>query len=97
MQHAGNCPAKNIHFHPSLAHSQDCRIRIEAASKTDPTYRDRVERAEQGKMDFFAKEVEQMDHGRLKTAQVFERPNGLLEGQLKICQVKYPFQAPMSR
>ena len=55
-----NCLAS----HPSLAHSQDCRIRIEAASKEDTTYRDRVERAEQRKMDFNAKEVEQVDHAR---------------------------------
>ena len=47
-----------------MAHSQDCRIRIEAASKADPTYRDRVVRAEQRKTDFNAKEVEQMDHAR---------------------------------
>ena len=56
--------SKNEYSHPSLAHSQDCRIRIEAASKVDPTYRGRVERAEQRKMDFYAKEVEQMDHAR---------------------------------
>ena len=54
--------SRNEFSHPSLAHSQDCRIRIEAASKADPTYRDRIERAEQRKMDFYAKEVEQMDH-----------------------------------
>ena len=47
-----------------MAHSQDCRIKIEAASKADPTYRDRVERAEQRQIDFYAKEVEQMDHAR---------------------------------
>ena len=58
VQNAG----RNEYSHPSLAHSQDCRSRIEAASKADPTYRARVERAEQRKMDFFAKEVEQMDH-----------------------------------
>ena len=55
---------RNEYSHPSLAHSQDCRIKIEAASKTDPTHRDGVERAEQRKMDFYAKEVEQMDHAR---------------------------------
>ena len=54
--------SRNEYSHTSMAHSQDCRIRIEAASKTDPTCRDRVERAEQRKMDFYAKEVEQMDH-----------------------------------
>ena len=66
--HAGNAKCKklsrNEYSHPSLAHSQDCRITIEAAGKTDPTYRDREERAEQQKMDFHAKEVEQMDHAR---------------------------------
>ena len=56
--------SRNEYSHPSLAHSQDCRIRIEAASKTDPTYRDRVERAEQRKMSFYEKEVEQMDRAR---------------------------------
>ena len=52
--------SRNEYSHPNLAHSQDCRIRIEA----DPTHRDRVERAEQRKMDFCSKEVEQMDHAR---------------------------------
>ena len=56
--------SRNEYSHPSLAHSQDCRIRIEAASKADPTYRDRFERAEQRKMDFYARDVEQMDHAR---------------------------------
>ena len=45
-----------------MAHSQECRNRIETASKTDPVYRDRVERAEQRKMDFYAKEVDRSDH-----------------------------------
>ena len=48
----------NEYSHPGLAHSQDCRTRIEAASRTDPVYRDRVERAEQRKMDFYAKKIE---------------------------------------
>ena len=56
--------SRNEYSHPSLAHSQDSRIRVEVASYADPTYRDRVERAEQRKMDFYAKEVEQMDHAR---------------------------------
>ena len=47
-----------------MAHSQDCRIRIEAAIKEDLTFRDRIERAEQRKMDFYAKEVERMDQAR---------------------------------
>ena len=51
----------NEYSHPGLAHSQDCRIRIEAASRTDPVYRDRAERAQHRKMDFYAKEVERMD------------------------------------
>ena len=89
--------SRNEYSHPSLAHSQDCRIRIEAASKADPTYRERVEGVE-----FYAKEVEQMDNARraslepsvvprppavekLKTTQVFARPNGLVS-QHKICQ-----------
>ena len=62
-KNARNC-RENEYSHPSLAHSQDCRIRNEAASEADPTYRDRVERAEQRKMDFYAKEVEQMEHAR---------------------------------
>ena len=45
--------SRNEFSHPGLAHSQDCRTRIEAASRTDPVYRDRAERAEQRKMDSF--------------------------------------------
>ena len=56
--------SRNEYSHPSLAHSQDCRNRIETASKTDPVYRNRVERAEQRKMDFYAKEVERSDYSR---------------------------------
>ena len=56
--------SRNEYSHQTLAHSQDCRIRIEAASMADPTYRDQVERVEQRKMDFHANEVEQMDHVR---------------------------------
>ena len=48
----------------SLAHSQDCRTRIEAASRTDLVYRDGAEGAEQRKMDFYAKEVERIGHPR---------------------------------
>ena len=44
--------SRNEYSRPSLARSQECRIRIEASSKADPTYRDRVERAEQRKIDF---------------------------------------------
>ena len=44
--------SRKEYFHPSMAHSQECRNRIETASKTHPVYRDRVERAEQRKMDF---------------------------------------------
>ena len=54
----------NEYSHPGLAHSQDCRTRMEAASRTDPVYRDRPERAEQRKMDFYAKEVERIEHPR---------------------------------
>ena len=38
--------SSNEFSHPGLAHSQDCRTRIEAASRTDPVYCDRAERAE---------------------------------------------------
>ena len=51
-------PIRAWHIHITVA------IRIEAASNGDPTYRDRVEGAEQRKMDFYAKEVEQMNHAR---------------------------------
>ena len=45
VQNAGNCRATNI---PIQAwHTQDCRSRVEAASRTDPVHRDRAERAEQ--------------------------------------------------
>ena len=47
--------SRNKYSHPGLAHSQDCRTKIEAASRTDSVYRDRAERAEQRKMDFYAK------------------------------------------
>ena len=56
--------ARNEYSHPGLAHSQECRTRTEAASGTNPVYRDRAERAEQRKMDFYAKEVERIDHSR---------------------------------
>ena len=56
--------SRNECSHPSLAHSQECRLRIETASKTGPVHRDRVERAAHRKMDFYAKEVERSDHSR---------------------------------
>ena len=56
--------SRNEYSHPGLAHSQDCRTRIEAASRTDPVYRDRAERAEQRKMDFYAREVERIENPR---------------------------------
>ena len=40
---------------------------FEAASRTDPVYRDRAERAEQRKMDFYAKELERIDHSLIGT------------------------------
>ena len=66
--------SRNEYSHPSLAHSQDCRIRIEAANKADPTYRERVERVEQRKI---AKE-DQMDHARRASLEpsVVPRPTG---------------------
>ena len=45
--------SRNEFSHPGLAHSQDCRTTIEAASRTDPVYRDGAERADQRKMDSF--------------------------------------------
>ena len=56
--------SRSEYSHPSLAHSQDCRTRIEAISRTDPVYFDRAERAEQRKIDFYAKEVQRMDRPR---------------------------------
>ena len=50
--------------HPGMAHSQDCRTKIEEESRTDPVCRDRAERAEPRKMDFHAREVEQIDNPR---------------------------------
>ena len=91
--------------HPGLAQFQDCRTRILAASKTDPVYRDRAERAEQRKIDFYAKEVERIDHPRRASVEpsiVPEPPSEDKEGedhisardvsQNRTCQVKYPFQ-----
>ena len=43
---------------PGQPHSLECRTKIEAASKADPVYRNRAERAEQRKKDFMAKDVE---------------------------------------
>ena len=43
--------SRNEYSHPGVAHSQDCRTRIAAASRAGPVYRDRAERAEQRKMD----------------------------------------------
>ena len=54
--------SRNEYSHPGLVHSEDCRTRIKAASKTDPMYRDRAERAEQRKMDFYVREVERFDN-----------------------------------
>ena len=74
----------NEHSHPGLAHSQDCRTRIEAASRTDPVYRDRAERADQRKMDFNAKEVERIDHPRrtsLEPSIMPEPPTEKKEGE----------------
>ena len=91
--------SRNEYFHPSLAHSQDCSIRIEAASKADPTYRDRVSERwistrkwnrwiMQGELPW--NRVLHRDHQlqrlKLKTAQVFGRTNGLVKSQHKICQ-----------
>ena len=56
--------SRNEYSHPGLAHSQDCRTRIEAVSRADPTYCDRAGRAEKRKTDFYTKEVEEMDHPR---------------------------------
>ena len=56
--------SRNEYSHPGLAHSHDCRTRIDAASGTDRVYRDRAERPEQWKMDFYAKEVKRIEHPR---------------------------------
>ena len=61
--------SRSEYSHPGLAHLQDCRLRIERASKSDPVYRDRVERPEQRKMDFYAKEVERSDCSRRFTVE----------------------------
>ena len=74
--------SRNEYSNSSLAHSQDCRDRIETASKTDPVDRDRVQRAEQRKMDFYAKEVERSDHARrasLEPEVVHRPPTGETE------------------
>ena len=91
--------SRNEYSHPSLAHSQDCRIRNEAASKADPTYRDRVERAQQRKMDFCAKEVEQMDHARRASLEpsVVPRPPAAETEVEDRSSVKYQFQVLMRR
>ena len=49
--------SRNEYSYPCLAHSQDCRTRIEAASRTDLVYRVRAERAEQ-------RQMERIDHSK---------------------------------
>ena len=66
--------SRNEYSHRGLVHSQDCRTRIEAASRTDPVYRDRAERPEQRKMGFYAKEVERSDHVRRASLDVLGPP-----------------------
>ena len=55
--------SRNDYSHPGLAHSQDCRIRIEAASGLTPCIVI-VLCVRQRKMDVYAKEVERTDHPR---------------------------------
>ena len=50
--------SRNEYSHPGLARSQDCRTRMEAASRRDLMNRGRAERAEQRKMENYVKEVE---------------------------------------
>ena len=71
--------SRNEQSHPGLAHSQDCRTRIEAASRTDPVYRDRSEGAEHRKMDFYAKEVERIDHPRRLSFELSVVPEPSIE------------------
>ena len=75
--------SRNEYSHPSLAHSQDCRTRIEAASRTDPVYRDRAERGEQRKMEFYAKGVERIDHSRRSSLEPSVIP-GTTSGETEI-------------
>ena len=67
--------SRNEYSHPGLAHSEDCRTRIEVASRTAPVYRDRAERAEQRED---AKEVEIIDHSRRSSLEPY------LDQQLEI-------------
>ena len=66
--------SRNGYSHPGLGHSQDCRTRIEARSRTDPVYRDRAERAEQRKIDFYANKVERIDHPRRASLELNVMP-----------------------
>ena len=71
--------SRSEYSHPSLAHSQDCRTRIEAASRTDPVCCDRAEREEQRNIDFYAKEAERMVRPRrtsLEPSVVLGPPTG---------------------
>ena len=55
---------RNMQISQDIPQSQDCRTRIEAASRINPVSRYRAERAEQRKMDFYAREVERIDNPR---------------------------------
>ena len=84
----------NEYSHPGLAHSQDCRTRIEAASRTDPVYRDRAERAEQRKMDVYAKEVERIDGPPTGEKEGEDQPSSR---DTRTCHVKSLFRVQMRR
>ena len=76
--------SRNEYSHPGLAHAWDCRTRIDAASRADAVYRDSTERAEQRKMDFYAKDVERIDHPRrasLEPSIVPEQSTEVKEGE----------------
>ena len=76
MESARNCRVMSIPIRAwyILWIVEDCRTRIEAASRTGPENRDRAERAEQRKMAFYAKEVDRSDHSRRASLDVLGPP-----------------------
>ena len=56
--------SRNGYSHPGLHIHKIVASELRQQAVTDLVHRDRVERAEQRKMDFYAKEVERIDHAR---------------------------------
>ena len=99
--------SRNECSHPGLAHSQDCRTRIEAASRTDPVYRDCAAECQrkwneliiQGELHW--NQVlclsHQLKRRKVKINQVFGIPSEPVGSQNRSCQVKSLSRVQMRR